>query len=97
MKQLEIYFNTVHLSGSALSEANQQADCQGKRIMEIMTGTDKMTPIECWDIYRELYGEILLTSVRRSMNTLTRDGKLVRLDDQKKERFGHPNFYWKAV
>lgn len=91
------FFNTCKLSEPDLSTARAKAGDMQNRILEIMKDVDKLTPIEVWDIYNELYRPALIGSIRRSMTNLTDQGKLVRLDEQKMERYNMPNYYWKAI
>lgn len=94
--QTELFYNTIHLTGSDLSQARAKAAKQDDRILEIMRGAEKMTPLQVSRLYNEIYPEAPVTSIRRSMTNLTNQGKLERLEEKVMEKFGMPNFYWKV-
>ena len=97
MKQLDIFFNTVKLSGSDLAEATRQADCQNGRVLDIIRKAGRLTPFQVSSIYDKLYDPAPVTSIRRSMTVLTKQGKLAKCDEMKTERYGMKNHYWRVV
>lgn len=89
------FFNTVHLSGSVLQTAKEACTKQNARILEIMRSGEEFTPIEVWKEYQKIYGNVLLTSIRRGMTTLSDKGLLIMTDNIKDEEYGKPNHLWK--
>lgn len=93
--QLTIFYNTIHLAGSELSEATGQADIQNDRVLKIFDRP--MTPFEVLDEYEKLYPSCPLTSIRRSITTLTKRGLLEKTDKMKTEVYGKVNHYWRKL
>lgn len=96
MSQQLDFFNTIHLFGPELKEAEGKADRQNQRVLNIVKGLGKATPFQVAEVYNRMYPECPLTSIRRAMTCLTDQGKLEMLDEMKKEKFGHNNHYWKV-
>lgn len=94
----EAYFNTTHLSGEALVSARRDARKQDVLVLSIMRGcVGEMTPSEVWRAGTEAGSDWLLTSVRRSINTLTRDGLLAKTDHYKAGPYGRPERLWRTI
>lgn len=93
--QLTIFYNTIHLAGSELREATGQADIQNDRVLKIFDRP--MTPFEVHEIYERDYHSAPITSIRRSMNTLTKLGFLEKMSLMKMERLGKVNHYWRKL
>lgn len=94
--QLDIFYNTIHLSGKPLADARAQAGCQNERVVEIVKDLGKATPWKVWEAYKRLYPEAPITSLRRSMTVLTKQGRLEKCFEMEKERLGQPNHYWRV-
>ena len=56
-----------------------------------------MTPAQVSSYYDDYYGPAPLTSIRRAMTTLTKDGKLIKTDKQVPGIYGTPNYKWKLA
>lgn len=96
--QIEIFFNTISLSGHELVAARKDCFKQDERVLQILHDRGgKMTPFEVSAVYNSKYPEAPITSIRRSMTVLTKKGQLEMLDEMKQEKYGKPNHYWKAV
>lgn len=93
--QLTIFFNSIHLAGSELREATGQADIQNSRVLKIFDRP--MTPFEIHEEYEKLYPSCPLTSLRRSITTLTKRGLLEKMSLMKKEKYGKVNHYWRKL
>lgn len=89
------FFNSIHLSGTELSEATGKAVKQDDRVYGLFVTYGKMTPLECSRIYNENYPPCPPTSIRRSITVLTKKGKLQKLDEMTEEKYGSRNHYWK--
>lgn len=91
------FWNTTSLHGEDLDTAKTNARRQDVLVLSILRGcAGAMTPSEVWRAAREAGSDLLLTSVRRSMHTLTRDGLLAHLDDKRMGPFGRPEGLWRT-
>lgn len=94
----ETYFNTTHMTGDALEAAKRDARKQDVLVLSIMRGlVGPQTPSEVWRAGAEAGSDWLLTSVRRSMNTLTRDGLLRKMDAYKEGPYGRLERLWCVI
>lgn len=94
----QAYFNTTHLTGEALEAARRDARKQDVLVLSILRGQiGPMTPSEVWRAGAEAGSDWLLTSVRRSMNTLTQDGLLRKMDAYKPGPYGRPERLWCVI
>jgi len=94
----EAYFNTTHLSGDALAAARRDARKQDVLVLTIFRGAaHALSPSEVWRQGTEAGSDWLLTSVRRSMNTLTREGLLGKTDEYKPGPYGRPERLWRLT
>jgi hypothetical protein len=93
----QAYYNTTHLAGDALEAAKRDARKQDVLVLSILRGTvGPMTPSEVWRAGAEAGSDWLLTSVRRSMNTLTCEVLLRKMDAYKPGPYGRPERLWCA-
>ena len=92
------FFNTIRIRGHELERAQFTAKKQSDRIYEVFKRTSgKLTPFEIWQVDCELDQVVPITSIRRAMTTLTDDGKLIKTDRMKEERYGKANHYWRLA
>ncbi len=88
------YHNTTHRSGQQLEIAEASAYTQDQRILKMF----ERYPGACLTPYqvqvRAQLEHVPITSVRRAMSNLTRDGHLIKNDIKKTERYGAPNYTW---
>lgn len=93
--QTEISFhNTVPIEGNNLREAIKKADKQNDNILEWFQiyYALEFTPCEVHKVFKDT---MLLTSVRRSITTLTNNGFLVKTGNKKKGIYGVLTNTWK--
>jgi hypothetical protein len=91
------FWNTSNLTAGALKDACSKARHQDVLVLSILRGArGPMTPSEVWRAAREAGSDMLLTSVRRSMNTLTRDCQLTKLGETREGPYGRPERLWCA-
>jgi hypothetical protein len=90
--QLEIFHNTINLTGEMLQKARLDCAQQDVEVLQffINNHTQAFTP---WEVCDNISG--LFTSIRRSITTLTAKGYLYNTGKQKAERYGRPNYTWK--
>ena len=88
------YFNTTQESGSRLQRYRASALKQDSLIREHFAANANvaMTPSVVWN--QVFSCRVPLTSVRRSMTTLTNKGVLRKLDEKAPGPYGRPEHYW---
>lgn len=93
----ELFHNTIGLDSNDLGRATKDCRRQQDRILEFyLQHPGRMfTPFE---IYRAVFSrDIPITSVRRAITNLTRQGRLIKTMQQKMEQYGKPNYYWRIA
>jgi hypothetical protein len=94
------YFNTTHETGQTLVEAKAKANTQNELIMDFFKGGAKFTP---WGVYSQLLAlgrisnSVPITSIRRSISSLYKEGYLVKLKEKRRERLGKPNYFYQKA
>lgn len=93
------FFNTTNEVDPQLNVFCKKAESQDELVEELFNENplQTYTPSEVWQtlIERGLNEKTPLTSIRRSMNTLTKDDVLVMLEwKTKKGYYGRPEHYW---
>ena len=90
------YHNTLAHEGDKLRNYEQKALSQDERILAVFTDWNivDFTPSE---MRRYALTGSPLTSVRRSMNTLTKQGKLIKTDEQRMGPYGRPETVWRLA
>lgn len=90
------FYNTANLRDDVLAEARATARSQEEailRYLDIMSGcVYDFTPSEIWrDLFRY---RVPITSVRRAITDLTKEGRLWKTDRQRPGQFGKPEYVW---
>ena len=94
MEQLEIYFNTIPIEGTELKEAQFKAGSQNEEILFIFKNFGLFWSPS--DIFLYVNNKRWpLTSIRRSLTTLTKLGYLEKTGELKTGMFGRPENIWK--
>lgn len=91
------FFNTVPLRGEELRDAKKRASTQDALVLKIFEGATKpLTPSEVHAILTRGFipEKTPLTSIRRSITSLTDAGLLVKTDQKRKGAFGVTNNTW---
>ncbi len=94
------YFNTTHLPEPELGAAVSVAKQQDLRVLAIFKNraSEPLGPSEVWLLGGgDRRDGWLLTSVRRSICTLTKDAKLVKLKALVDGLHGRPEHQWRLV
>ena len=94
-----MYYNTTTEAGEALAIARDETARQDARIYNVFTsmtrdGTIYLNP---WGVLELMQSNIPITSVRRSINTLTNQGKLIKTTVKVRGPYGRPCYCWKLV
>ena len=93
MEQLEIYFNTIPIEGAELKEAQFKARSQNEEILQAFKNFDHAwSPSE---LYQYFWQKWPLTSIRRSLTTLTKFGYLEKTGQLKTGMYGRGENIWK--
>ncbi len=99
--KMHSYHNTTNVSGDQLARYQDKALSQDQRLLAYFKlvynsggGYIQLTPTMArQNIFSN---KVLITSVRRALSNLTRDGKL-RMSGQTKGPYGRPEHYWRLV
>ena len=86
-----MFYNTINLNGSELIGATDKTESQKQQILRFFLEHPgkAFTPVH---VHNNM--GFLLTSVRRSLSDLTKDGHLTKTEEQRREIFGAVNFKW---
>jgi len=87
-----MFYNTTNLNGADLKKSTGRAESQTEKILRFFLSHPdwSFTPA----MIQKVFGNILLTSVRRSMSDLTKSGDLIKTDSQALGNFGSANYKW---
>ena len=95
------YFNTTDVSGAELARYQDAALSQEERLLAYFESAYNagghyvlLTPTNA--LILVFSNKVPITSVRRALSNLTRDGKL-RTSGQTKGPYGRPEHYWRLV
>lgn len=105
MKQLTIYDNlepahyhkTTDISVAETIEKEKKAQSQEDKILGIYRQRIMLSPSQAHKIYCAAYTNTPLTSIRRAISNLTRDGLLIKTEIQIKGLFGDKEKVWKYL
>jgi hypothetical protein len=95
------FYNTIHQTGKDLFSSNEGARTQEEIIHDLfkakrhMEGKLKFTPFEVLERMEFMGYKYPITSIRRAMSNLTKQGILEKTDEKKDEEYGKPNYYWR--
>lgn len=97
MTQLDLFYNTTHMTADQIKIRRQEAGRQCSLIMHFFDENPNasFTPFEV-----QKYGNLdhyPITSIRRAINTLTQAGLLVKTDILKEGEYGAMNHTWKKA
>lgn len=94
------YFNTTDVSGADLARYQDAALSQEERLLAYFEDAFnagqyvKLTPTNA--LILVFSNKVPITSIRRALSNMTRDGKLMK-DGQTKGPYGRPETYWRLV
>lgn len=99
------FFNTTNETGDLLAEYRSKSEHQDERVLKIFEASGPaaaLSPSMVSSLYNRLYPErhiygVPLTSIRRSITCLTKDGKLEKTSEKRPGLFGRPEFLWKLA
>ena len=89
------FFNTINLEGEELIEAINSAKTQEEKVLAIFMIHKILSPVEVEYHYNRKFKEVPITSIRRAITNLTKQGKLVKTEEKIKGKWGMYNYKWK--
>ena len=95
--QLDIFFPTTKLTEAELKERKIRAGTQNAQILQIFREHpgQLFTPFEIRSIwFKRGYRDVPITSIRRSITTLTDLGYIVKTQEMRKGEYGENNHTW---
>lgn len=91
------FYNTPHLDGAELAAAVVQATRQQDAIMVLFTNHSRtFTPSQMKRTLHRYGMDWPITSVRRAMTNLAKDGKLEKTPYQAPGPLGKPEYIWQS-
>jgi hypothetical protein len=91
---MEAYFNTTNATTGQLKKYKFLALSQNKRISRMFfNDMSEATPSEIWRAYND--PDTPLTSIRRSINTLTKIGHIEKTSEKRIGMYGRHEHIWK--
>ena len=93
------YYDTTHIRSDVLREMRVKARSQEEAVMKYLdfmgSQVRDFTPSELWrDVFRS---RVPLTSVRRAITDLTREGRLWKTSETRQGEYGRPEGVWKRA
>lgn len=85
------YFNTTHETGTDLADRRQRSAAQEDAVLALYRQHGQLGP---WQAFHLLGERWPITSIRRAVNTLTKRGLLVKLDDYRLGSEGAREHLW---
>lgn len=89
-----MYYNTTN-EKELLCEYLNKAKTQTDEVLKIFNEHKKMSPATCWVIYGS--SRCPITSIRRSITVLTKDGKLRKCDTKVTGIYGRKEYQWEVI
>jgi hypothetical protein len=92
------FHNSIGLAQDELARAIASAKTQEERIILLfkLQGVS-MTPAEMHTHYIKYYPECPITSIRRAMSNLTRQGRLDKTKERVKGKYHFNNYRWRLL
>ena len=91
------YFDSTFLPRAQLAQAIARAEQQDEQVLAVFRACARLTPSACQRELESLGVSMLLTSVRRSITTLTDAGALRKTADKLPGPYRMPEFVWEIV
>jgi hypothetical protein len=91
------YFDTTLLPRAELAQAIARAEAQDDQVLLAFRAHVRLTPSECLRHLEAAGVSILITSVRRSISTLTDAGALCKTPDKRPGPWGMREVVWELV
>ena len=91
-----MYYNTTQETGEALAKKRVKAKTQTEKVLEFfeLFPEDSYTPFQVHNI---MQSKSPVTSTRRSISDLTKEGKLVKCTEKRLGEYGAMNYTWRLA
>ena len=87
-----MYYNTTNETGNDLKESHKKAESQQQKILDIFKTSKEASPSQ---VMLALPVGTLITSVRRCITDLTKEGHLEKTTRKRIGIYGRPEYIWK--
>ena len=90
------FYNTTREEGELLEEFKEATTKQETKILEIFETFNNLSPSQVLKFYMNSYqGQMVpLTSIRRAITNLTKDGILIKTTNKREGIFGRKEYIW---
>ena len=90
-----MYYNTTNEKDIELETARDTAKKQDSRVFAVFAAHGKAAMLSPWIVKEEMNTDAPITSIRRSINTLTNKGQLTKTTVRIMGPYGRPCFCWR--
>jgi len=87
------YFNTTQETNPQLALFTDKAKCQDEIILSLFQKHGRLSPSRCWVLVQQI-SPSPLTSIRRGISNLTREGKLIKTSEKAVGIYKRPELVW---
>lgn len=92
-----MFYDTVKTEPNQLKIFQERSEKQEQIIYNLFTAHGKLSPWQAFRLCQQLGRQYPITSVRRSITNLEKEGKLVKTDQQVMGPYRVKEFIWKAI
>jgi transcription initiation factor IIE alpha subunit len=90
-----MYYNTTNEEGDVLTKCREKALTQDDVILNVFKKVKDATPFEVWEAIYKTGVDYPITSIRRSINSLTNQDHIVKTNKKRDGKHGKPNYIWR--
>lgn len=95
---IQTFYNTIQLSGNELREAVASAKDQDRAVLLIFENTNRsFSPSEILRLIEKTGKKPPITSIRRSITNLTKEGKLIKLEEYTQGLYNKREHKWRKA
>ena len=89
------YYNTTRMQGDQLVMFTRKAATQNEIIYQMFQRSITLTPSLCQRMCEQQGNRWPITSVRRAITNLTKDGLLEKTDEKRPGAYNRPEYVWR--
>jgi len=98
MKYRSEFYNTIGLTGDELRNAISDTESQDRNVLKLMKVSGKdLTASDLCYVYDCTFHEVPITSIRRALNTLEKNGYVEKTGKQRMSPYGRPENIYRLV
>ena len=90
-----MYYNTTNERSIELERARDSAKKQDSRVYAVFAAHGDSAMFSPWTVKEVMNTDAPITSIRRSINTLTKDGRLIKTTVRVMGPYGRPCYCWR--